>query len=1315
MNRSMSWTITLALGAAALAQSLAGCAGQGDIDRTQPDKIPKSMFFQADGKTPKVFYYRQTYVEVPVTSGWAFEGTMGNMDKVRFDIQENYLYGYRSYDYIPGASSPLASGSNNQDTPLVVFKILSHFDVKRDYNPGTGEQTNVILENTTDRPWYDRDYMRVDWSNNLVDVEPPGMSPSGFFLPTTRTPVNDYDTQTGAPDPDHPILSSSYFDFTIREIRTPDEDACFALFHPGIDDAAVGDCGPAQLKVRYSFLEAKPSTYLPLNYPDRQTLLDSNGQPIRLQNGAVPCSKQIIAQTGGTDCTTAAMDEFAKFGFFRTVRQTYDPNYGATEQGRQYLANRWNVWKDGAAAMASPPNRATREIDYYTNPEFPDDADLFSTAQEIVGSWNDAMKQTVASLNLTQPAPTSIVPLTNVQTAAASVPDIFVLKKNSCNLEGVKDLAARYSDLSDAVENATSDSVENLTVANLRTACAALELATQNLTDGDAKKFTWQRNGDLRYSFLHWVDHPQETGPLGFGPSSADPETGEIISAGAYIYGAALNTYAQFATDSVELLNHSISIDDLISGKTITDVMAETAAQRQAAQALPLTAEAKAMAKAMLDRTAGGQGRLVTMPPGAIDQKFDAIKGTDVEKQLMTTDILNMFGIYEPNLATDNPDVYARMMEAARPANLFSERAKAARAARFQTLANNSQGCMYMEEFADDSIIGTALSMASLPADEIFKQLRIAIFRGVAEHEVGHTMGLRHNFSGSSDAVNYADDYWNIRATYPQDQWAAHSLHEFQYSTVMDYGARFNTDVHGLGKYDYAAIRFGYGQLVDAIPNSMDQGIGLSDDVFFGDYNNIPTLVGGIQNISTAATGVARYQAVSDFTRAGYLDPTYTGGVPVTPERPYKFCSDEFIGNLDCKPWDEGASQTEIVDNQIDQFKNYYFFDAFQRDRVTWNITAYTNRLLDRYFARYTEAFQFFYFFGSAFQGTALGDDLLRASIDALNSLGEILQAPEPGLHCETSLSGNLLVLPSATGPNSCINGTGLQIDFGTAKPYFVAFSPDYYYRITRAGSLYEKLSALQALTTTQSRFFRVDTFADANQYSINYYRIFKDQMLNLLSGVIRNAPATYAGYDDQGQFVATPVVDFNTYGKVAYQPPMYMQPGVARVDTPVNKTVQYWALALVLANLDSTWDYTLDVSNYLNVTVKGAIDDVTYDPSITVKEFVHPQSGQVFRAPVLDPTRAAVGTQLIDDLNVILGTKGTPGTLPPSFGAIDINGTPLPDWWTAQANLTAAQAGTDQTAYQTAQTIFQAVDFQLAYRVDLLNDLRNFRRAFGY
>ena len=66
------------------------------------------------------------------------------------------------------------------------------------------------------------------------------------------------------------------------------------------------------------------------------------------------------------------------------------------------------------------------------------------------------------------------------------------------------------------------------------------------------------------------------------------------------------------------------------------------------------------------------------------------------------------------------------------------------------------------------------------------------------------------------------------------------------------------------------------------------------------------------------------------------------------------------------------------------------------------------------------------------------------------------------------------------------------------------------------------------------------------------------------------------------------------------------------------------------------------------------------------------------------------------------------------SFGLLS-NGQPLPDWQTAKANLDALTGTTDQTAYNTAQSIFQFVDFQVANRIDLLGDLRLFRRSFGY
>src|SRR4051812_30790796 len=89
---------------AAGAAAMGGCAGQGDIDRTQPDKIDKSIFFDASGGE-KVWYYQQTAIGVPPTTRWIFEGMQGGLQKIRFHITEKQLVGYRSYDYVTGSQN----------------------------------------------------------------------------------------------------------------------------------------------------------------------------------------------------------------------------------------------------------------------------------------------------------------------------------------------------------------------------------------------------------------------------------------------------------------------------------------------------------------------------------------------------------------------------------------------------------------------------------------------------------------------------------------------------------------------------------------------------------------------------------------------------------------------------------------------------------------------------------------------------------------------------------------------------------------------------------------------------------------------------------------------------------------------------------------------------------------------------------------------------------------------------------------------------------------------------------------------------------
>ena len=721
---------------------------------------------------------------------------MGDLMKVRFDIREKYLVGYRAFDYAPGSQNTSTGGTNNQDTPMLMFAITSQFDVKREYNPGTGEQTNVISENTTDRPWNERQYMRVDWSKNLVDTPADSMSVDPlnafFYAQTLPTGFSVGEGDQALVNPDRPIIRHDYIDFATKELRTPDYNACATMFDPLVNDGGIWGCGPAEITYRNSLLPVPPQTYVPLSYPDRQTLLGPDKKPVLFAFDPTPtsgnpygqyieCKPELLAAAGlsGDDCFEEKVDRFAKFGYFRTIRQTYDRQVGATEEGRQYYINRWNIWqnsvqndaagnplRDGDGNLVPLPyqNRQTRKITYYMNPEFPADPDLRASAAQVIGDWNQAMKETVAGLLFTEKNPGKSLSMADSKTAAANVPDIFELKPNGCELGNVQTFMADHPDVVQMVKsrvNSATLDLDNLAAPDLLKACSALSAVTENLADGDPSKFVWQRDGDLRYSFLHWVDRPQPDGPLGYGPSSQDPETGEIISAAAYIYGASLDTYAQFAADSVRLANGSLSTDDLLSGKTISDVLAETKSARLARQAEKLSDANQAAAVAKLKSLGPTQAdRLVKVAAGIDDQAITRIRGTTLEKLLLNDDVLpGLLPGYRPG---DTPPANAFDQAMSQP--WFSSQAREARRARFQTLAQTG-GCLYMAEFADDAILGTALDLDSkgiTNPEDMFKYLRAAIFRGLADHEVGHTMGLRHNFSASTDALNYDDSYWKV-------------------------------------------------------------------------------------------------------------------------------------------------------------------------------------------------------------------------------------------------------------------------------------------------------------------------------------------------------------------------------------------------------------------------------------------------------------------------------------------------------------------------------------------------------------------------
>ncbi|NMC71351.1 MAG: hypothetical protein GYA57_14970 [Myxococcales bacterium] len=109
--------------------------------------------------------FESSYFTFKGDSTWDY--STSSMARVRFIIDENYLVAVRTYEVVANGTIPPAD-TGYIGEPLAAFPIESHFDIQRQYNPATGEVSIVTEENSRDRMWWEREYMRVDWTTNNV-------------------------------------------------------------------------------------------------------------------------------------------------------------------------------------------------------------------------------------------------------------------------------------------------------------------------------------------------------------------------------------------------------------------------------------------------------------------------------------------------------------------------------------------------------------------------------------------------------------------------------------------------------------------------------------------------------------------------------------------------------------------------------------------------------------------------------------------------------------------------------------------------------------------------------------------------------------------------------------------------------------------------------------------------------------------------------------------------------------------------------------------------------------------------------------------
>jgi hypothetical protein len=167
-------------------------------------------------------------------------------------------------------------------------------------------------------------------------------------------------------------------------------------------------------------------------------------------------------------------------------------------------------------------------------------------------------------------------------------------------------------------------------------------------------------------------------------------------------------------------------------------------------------------------------------------------------------------------------------------------------------------------------------------------------------HELGHNLGLRHNFSGSEDRLNF----------YTQNELAKMGVkHEIPYSSVMDYGYSELNLLPTLGKYDIAALRFAY-------------------------KREVQTETGGTVQVPTTLS-----KLVADTKDLSLRD--------------FAYCSDEGVElNPGCKRFDKGTNYTEIVKFMIENYKDRYYMRNLRNGRESFSkiqTGAYFSGTLSRF------------------------------------------------------------------------------------------------------------------------------------------------------------------------------------------------------------------------------------------------------------------------------------------------------------------------------------------------------------------------------
>lgn len=377
--------------------------------------------------------------------------------------------------------------------------------------------------------------------------------------------------------------------------------------------------------------------------------------------------------------------------------------------------------------------------------------------------------------------------------------------------------------------------------------------------------------GDLRNNMIVMVEDPQNSGIIGYGPSVTNPLTGEIVNARTVMYLGNIKAFLKWTYDEViEAKLEELQLEAAKLAEQVTEVSGSASEQGQSKPAIRLVQNKASKSQQLISE--------VNHLSHGHNHGGDTSQRRLVVDRQLSEKKLRQLSVDRQDLTKISGDMRQRLEILSKynayPGELFNFHS--AIEAQIDDLLKETQlkPWLQLTEVEKRKVIDTLLPYVWVPT---------------LVHELGHNLGLRHNFAGSEDKANF----------YSKDELAEMGAKkEFKYSSVMDYAYRSTNELPVMGKYDIAALRFAYAEKMELASGELI--------------------------------------TVDEFRK--------TQGVEL---KPYEFCTDEHVAvNPTCNRFDEGTNLVEITAHFIDAYERRYQRSNHRNGRRNFSLLGDMSQLM---------------------------------------------------------------------------------------------------------------------------------------------------------------------------------------------------------------------------------------------------------------------------------------------------------------------------------------------------------------------------------